>query len=120
VAAATVSVRLPWHVAAVHLTGRLPLTLQCRVHARTAIGLVAVAMHLAYPFQKSRIYFAPQTDWPVAPGIVATGAHAIDAAHAFHRMGFLVVVDESEDVVLRAEVKAIAFFKRSCSSLSCS
>jgi len=26
-------------------------------------------------------------------------------------MGFLVVVDESEDVVLRAEVKAIAFLK---------
>src|SRR5580765_4046027 len=100
--------------------GRLPLSLQCRVHARTAIGLVAVAMHLAYPLQQSRIFFGAQTGRPAAPGIEATGADAVDAAHASHRMGFLVVVDESEDFVLRAEVKAIAFFKRSCSSLSCS
>ena len=100
--------------------GRLPFSLQCGVHAGTAISLAAVAMYLEDSLQQSRIFFGPQAGWPLAPSIVATGADAVDAAHTPHRIGFLVVVDESEDVVPRAEVKAIAFFKRSCSSLSCS
>ena len=52
------------------------------------------------------------------PGVVARGTDAQHPAHCPHRVGFLVVRDEGEDVAFRAEVNAMAFFKRSCSSFS--
>ena len=77
-------------------------------------------MHLPHFVQQRGIVQSALAQRPIAPGVIAAGTDAVEVAHAFHRDDFFVVVDEGEDVALNAEVNAIAFFKRSCSILSCS
>ena len=89
------------------------------VDARAAIGLATRAMHVAHVFEQARIVVRASTRRAVTPGVVAAGAHPVHATQPPHRVAFLLR-DEGEDVAFRCEVNAIAFFKRSCSSLSCS
>ena len=73
-----------------------------------------VLIHGEWP-QWSSITAVAFTRRSVSPGVVATGADAMQPTHRSHRVVFLVLVDEGEDVTLRCEVNAMAFFKRSCS-----
>jgi hypothetical protein len=50
------------------------------------------------------------------PGVVAGQTHAVKTAQRPHRIRFLEVLDEGKDVLFRAEVNAMAFFRMSCSS----
>lgn len=90
-----------------------------RVHPRTAVGLPACRMHVADLLQKVAIGIAARTRRSIAPRVVAAGADAVKSTQLPHRDVFLGG-DEGEDIAFRSEVNAIAFFKRSCSSLSCS
>jgi hypothetical protein len=93
---------------------------QLLMHARATVGLQALAMHPPDLVQQRRVVASTLAQRPIPPRVVAAGADALQATHRPHRDGFFVVVDEGEDVCLKAEVNAIAFFKRSCSILSCS
>src|SRR5512139_2445258 len=95
---------------------RFPIGFQGRVHARAAVGFPAVAMDRLNLDQQARILAYPFTGRPLSPGVVARRADAIKAAHRSHRERFLAVLDEGKHVPFRAEVNAMAFFNRSCSS----
>ena len=56
----------------------------------------------------------------LAPSIEATRTDPVEPTQAPHRVRVLVVFDEGESFARSAEVNAIAFFKRSCSTFSCS
>jgi hypothetical protein len=101
-------------------TCALALLAQCGVHARAAIGLSTVAVHLANPVNQSFILLRALAGRAIAPGVVAAGADPEKAAKHSHRDGFLLPLDEGEAFAFRAEVNAIAFFKTSCSIFSCS
>ena len=90
------------------------------MHPGTAVGFPAVTVHLANLLKHTRILLRPLTDRTVAPRVEPARADAIHTAQASHGMEVLLVLDEGEDLAFRAEVNAIAFFKRSCSSFSCS
>lgn len=83
-----------------------------------AIGLVALRMHHAAALQQRRILDCAGAARQLSPGIEARSADAVQAAHRPHRIGFLMVGDEGEDVFFRVEVNATASFKWSCSPLS--
>ena len=99
---------------------RMAGAMQRGMHARAAVGLPAVPVHLAHVVEQHGIGLRAGAGRTIAPGIEPARAHPVEAAEPPHRVGFLLVCDEGEDVALRSEVNAIAFFKRSCSSLSCS
>ena len=95
-----------------------PALAQERVDARTPIGLATVRMRGADLVHEAGVFHGTRARRPRGPGVVARGTDAQHPAHPPHRVRFLVVPDEGEDVAFRAEVNAMAFFKRSCSSFS--
>src|SRR5690606_19727189 len=94
----------------------LTALLQGRVDSRAAIGFAAVRVRRSDLVHEASVLNRTLARWPVHPGVVARGADPEHPAHRCHRVRFLVVLDEGEDVAFRAEVNAMAFFKRSCSS----
>lgn len=101
-------------------TDRFAGSLEHSMHPWTAVGLTAVTMRLPYLGEQTFVFLRPLAHWSITPGVVAAGADSVDTTHPSHGMFFLLLLDEGEDLALRAEVKAIAFFKRSCSSCNCS
>jgi hypothetical protein len=55
---------------------------------------------------------------PPPPRVKAARAHPVQLAHHPDRVRLPLGFDELEDLALRAEVNAMAFFKSSCSSFS--
>ncbi|KOP26851.1 hypothetical protein AMR41_08170 [Hapalosiphon sp. MRB220] len=106
-----------FHPAAPH---GLALAPEGGMHAGTAIGVPAGLMYPTNLLHQAGIFDLAVTARSPRPCVVAGGADPVETAHRPHRTGFLVVLDEGEDLAFRSEVNAIAFFKRSCSSLSCS
>src|SRR5690606_7042925 len=96
----------------------LAMLLQDRVDPRTAIGFPAVGVRRSDLVHEAGVLNRALARWPVHPGVVARRTDPEHPAHRSHRVRFLVVFDEGEDVAFRAEVNAMAFFKRSCSSFS--
>lgn len=99
---------------------RLALSAQLGVHTRTAVGFPALPMHLANPRHQASVLLRTLTERTGTPGIETTGADTEQAAQPPHRIALLLGLDESEAFAFRSEVNAIAFFKRSCSTFSCS
>src|SRR3546814_7912814 len=66
----------------------------------------------------SSVLECAQAVWSPRPFVLTRRTILVEPAHGSHRVGFLVVLDEGEDLFFRAEVNAMGFFKRSCSSLS--
>ena len=83
------------------------------------VSIEPAAAHSADPIEQAVVFLAALAARAPSPGIEAAGADAVEAAQQRHRVVFLAS-NEGEDVPFRSEVNAIAFFKRSCSSLSCS
>src|SRR5690606_13665031 len=98
----------------------LALQAQGGMHTRAAVGPAAVPVDAADLLQQWLILQCALAGQSTNPRVITRSADTIKAAHHLHRAGFLVVLDEGEDLALRPEVNAMAFFKRSCSSLSCS
>ena len=97
---------------------RLATLAQDGVDSRTALGPAAVGVHRPDLVHETGVLHRALARRPRHLGVVASGADPEHSAHHSHRVRFLVVLDEGEDVAFRAEVNAMAFFKRSCSSLS--
>ena len=95
------------------------VALQIGMDTRAAVSLSAFVVHLANAFKQPRIVVRAYARTTIAPGVVATRTDTVQPAKQPHRM-MLLLVDEGEDVGFRAEVNAIAFFKRSCSIFNCS
>src|SRR5689334_9283796 len=100
------------------LAGHLALTTKRYMHPRTAIGLAAVLMHLADLALQTRIFDRSGAGSAQLPGVVPGHTDIVQPAHHSDRVRAFTVLDEGEDFALRAEVKAMAFFKRSCSICS--
>ena len=77
-------------------------------------------MHAQNLVEQVRIRSRALTGRAPAPGVEAAGADLAEAAQALHRVRVLVALDEGESFARSSEVKAIAFFKRSCSTFNCS
>src|SRR5699024_4019129 len=105
------------HAAAPHT---LALFAQCSVDAWAAVGLLTGPMHLAHAPKQASILLCPFARRAVAPRVVTAGTDTEQAAQAPHRVVSFLLLDEGEAFTFRAEVNAIAFFNRSCSTLSCS
>ena len=89
---------------------------QCRMHARTAVGLATGLMDRLNLVQQTGVLIGTSASRALSPSIITRRADTVEPAHRSHRERFLAVLDEGEDVPFRAEVNAMAFFNRSCSS----
>jgi hypothetical protein len=74
------------------------------------IGLAACCNGPCKSFDQNGIIDGVLACWAGVPRVVARGTDTQHRAHRPHRMCFLVVLDEGEDVAFRAEVNAMAFF----------
>ena len=77
-------------------------------------------MHAANLVEQMHVRFGSPAERPLPPRIKATRTDAEESTQAPYRVRALLVLDEGESFARRSEVNAIAFFKRSCSTLSCS
>jgi hypothetical protein len=77
-------------------------------------------MHLSHTIDQSGIVQGTLAGRAIPPGVKPAGTDTEQTAQAPHRVAFLLLLDEGEAFAFRAEVNAIAFFKRSCSSFNCS
>ena len=73
------------------------LTIERPVHARTAIGAVAVTVNLLNLLAQHRIGLCPLARLTMPPAIVAGTRHAIHPAHQRHLVFGPVCFDELED-----------------------
>ncbi|SIR53856.1 hypothetical protein SAMN05421829_11921 [Aromatoleum tolulyticum] len=89
---------------------------QCRMHARTAVGLATGLIDRLNLVQQTGVLIGTSAGRALSPSIIARGADTVEPAHRPHRERFLTVLDEGKDVPFRAEVNAMAFFNSSCSS----
>ena len=94
----------------------LPRLDQLSMDSRTAIRLATLLVRVPNLFQEVAVFDAAPARRPPALGVIAGRAHVVESAHHPDRVLFLAVLDEGEDLALRSEVKAMAFFKRSCST----
>lgn len=102
------------------LPDRLALAAQHSVHAWAAVCFAAVTMNLANPCNQACILLRACTERSCAPGVLAAGTDPEQTTQPPHRVVPLLGFDEGEALALRSEENAIAFFKRSCSTFSCS
>src|SRR5690606_20085058 len=84
------------------------LTPQGCVNARAAVGAAAVVMDCADLVGKHGILNGTLACRAGYPSVEACRADPEHSAHRPHRVRFLVVLDEGEDVAFRAEVNAMA------------
>ena len=91
---------------------------QLGMNARTSIGSMASFMDTADLRDELAVLQASSTGRSTSPSVIAGSAHAIEPTHHPDRLLFFAVIDEGEDLGFRAEVKAMAFFKRSCSTFN--
>lgn len=98
----------------------LTLATQFGMHSRAAIGFPTGIVDLTHTFDQTCIFVCAFTKRPVAPGVVTTGADTEQATQTPHRIVLLLLLNEGEAFTFRAEVNAIAFFNRSCSTFNCS
>src|SRR6185437_4414633 len=96
------------------------LPTQFGMDPRTAVSLPARPVHLTDTLNQPCILLRPLAGRPITPRVVAAGADAKQPAQASHRVVRLLLLDEGKAFAFRAEVNAIAFFKRSCSIFNCS
>src|SRR6185369_2386478 len=93
------------------------LVSQCGMDSRAAVGGSASPMDGLNLLQQTGVLMGTLTDRALSPSVITRRTDPIETAHRSHRERFLAVLDEGKDVPFRAEVNAMAFFKRSCSSL---
>ena len=96
--------------------GNFAFPAQLCMYTWASIGLAATFVNVADPGKQSVVFHLPTASRTPLPGIEAGAAHSIEPAHQPDRLLFFAVLDEGEDIAFRAEVKAMAFFKRSCST----
>ena len=91
---------------------------QRRVHPRTAVRALAVAMDHPDLLQHSFVVALGLGQRTFAPGVVAARVTAYTRHMRADAVHFPMRFDELEDFCLRSEMNRMDFFRMSCSSLS--
>ena len=92
---------------------------QCRVDARAAIGILALAVDVLDLFQQHLVFPVACARLAVAPLVIACTADTVQAAHDGRRIVVPVLLYVFEDFESRSEQNRMAFFSSSCSICSC-